>query len=183
MITKKLIPVSEYTDEIIEKNGIYYKYLYPVEQDDNMYLVCEISFLKEPTEQDIQNEIDYNIQLFKQINTAQIKNYDVSNKVNGFILNNEYCWLDKATRVGLRNSITVEKEAGRTVTTVYFNNNAVVLDINTALSILSQIELYAIECYKVTEQHLINVQNLNSLESLAYYDYTTDYPEQLSFEV
>ena len=43
---------------------------------------------------------------------AEISAYDTSDKVNGFILNGQIVWLDKATRVGLMNSTTIERDLG-----------------------------------------------------------------------
>ena len=42
----------------------------------------------------------------------EIAAYDTSDKVNGFILNGQIVWLDKATRVGLMNSTTIERDLG-----------------------------------------------------------------------
>ena len=43
---------------------------------------------------------------------AYIEKYDASSSVNSFILNGMEVWLDKATRVGLINSINVTQRAG-----------------------------------------------------------------------
>ena len=43
---------------------------------------------------------------------AEITAYDTSDKVNGFMLNGQIVWLDKATRVGLMNSTTIERDLG-----------------------------------------------------------------------
>ena len=43
---------------------------------------------------------------------AEIAAYDTSDKVNGFILNGQIVWLDKATRVGFMNSTTIERDLG-----------------------------------------------------------------------
>ena len=43
---------------------------------------------------------------------AEIATYDTSDNVNGFILNGQIVWLDKATRVGLMNSTTIERDLG-----------------------------------------------------------------------
>ena len=41
---------------------------------------------------------------------AEITAYDTSSSVNRFILNGLLVWLDKATRVGLINSTTIERD-------------------------------------------------------------------------
>ena len=43
---------------------------------------------------------------------AEIASYDTSDKINGFMLNGQIVWLDKATRVGLMNSTTIERDLG-----------------------------------------------------------------------
>ena len=43
---------------------------------------------------------------------AEITAYDTSDKVNGFVLDGAVVWLDKATRVGLMNSTTIERDLG-----------------------------------------------------------------------
>ena len=49
---------------------------------------------------------------------ADIEAYDTSSAVNGFILNGQRVWLDKATRVGLMNSTTIAKAMGQPTTTL-----------------------------------------------------------------
>ena len=48
----------------------------------------------------------------KKAMLAYIEKYDASSSVNSFILNGMEVWLDKATRVGLINSINVTQRAG-----------------------------------------------------------------------
>ena len=43
----------------------------------------------------------------------KIDAYDKSSDVNSFLLNGIQVWLDKDTRVGLMNSIKIEKDAGK----------------------------------------------------------------------
>ena len=58
-----------------------------------------------------------------------IDDYDVSMEVNSFFLNGLQVWLDKSTRVGLMNSLNIEKTAGKEISTLWFGN--IKLDINT----------------------------------------------------
>ena len=48
----------------------------------------------------------------KKAMLAYIEKYDASSSVNSFLLNGMEVWLDKATRVGLINSINVTQRAG-----------------------------------------------------------------------
>ena len=112
---------------------------------------------------------------------AQITAYDTSEAVNSFTLQGKQMWLPKETRVGLVNSITIEKNAGKEVTGLWHDGVRYELPVDTALQMLAALELYALECYNVTEAHKAAVSALESVEDIVAYDYTTDYPEKLIF--
>ena len=112
---------------------------------------------------------------------AQITAYDTSEAVNSFTLQGKQMWLPKETRVGLVNSITIEKNAGKEVTGLWHDGVRYELPVDTALQMLAALELYALECYNVTAAHKAAVSALESVEDIVAYDYTTDYPEKLIF--
>jgi len=109
--------------------------------------------------------------------------YDTSESVNSFTLGGKRMWLDKATRVGLVNSVTIEKNAGKAETTLWFGGERYTLPVDTALQMLSALELYALECYNVTQRHLAEVEALETAEAAAAYDWTEGYPEKLELSV
>lgn len=113
---------------------------------------------------------------------AEIDAYDVSPEVNGFILGGTCMWLDKATRVGLANSIAIEAEAGREITNLWFDDKRYELLITVAKQMLATVELYALECYNVTASHRYAVSQLTTIEEIDAYDYRTGYPAQLNFD-
>lgn len=113
----------------------------------------------------------------------KIDKYDKSDSVNSFYLGGVKVWLDKSTRVGLQNSITIEKEAGKTETTLWFNGMKIVVGCTLALQMLSILELYALNCYNKTAEHKSNVQKLTTLEEVLSYDYTQGYPDKPVFNV
>ena len=123
--------------------------------------------------------------LQKSINKklGELEHYDSSSMVNSFMLNNTYAWLPKADRVGLQNSLTIEKNAGKEESTLWFNGVCYTINIDKALQMLSQIELYALECYNVTERHKAEINKLEEIEEVEAYDYTVGYPEKLRFEL
>lgn len=110
-----------------------------------------------------------------------IETYDTSAAVNSFTLGGKQMWLPKETRVGLVNSVTIEKNAGKETTVLWFGGERYELPVDTALQMLSALELYALECYNVTAAHKAAVSALESVEDIVAYDYTTDYPEKLNF--
>ena len=112
---------------------------------------------------------------------AAIVAYDVTDAVNVFEINGMHAWLDKATRVGLVNSLTIEKAAGRTESTLYLNGTALLLAIDDALAMLSELELYAVACYRTTEEHKAAVNALSVIEDVIAYDITAGYPQHPVF--
>ena len=112
-----------------------------------------------------------------------IKDYDKSDSVNSFIINGKSAWLDKSTRVGLVNSLNMEKAAGRTDSSLWLNGEVYIVNIDIALQMLVVLELYAKECYNVTEQHIANVNSMNDLNRIWNYKYNRGYPEKLKFNL
>lgn len=111
---------------------------------------------------------------------AKIDAYDTSSSVNSFNLNGFPIWLDKDTRVGLMNSINIEKAAGHETTTLWFGSVNLVINCDLAIQLLSSLELYALECYNKTAEHKANVRKLMSIEEVESYNYRVGYPEKLN---
>lgn len=113
---------------------------------------------------------------------AEIDAYDKSEAVNSFTLDGERIWLDKDTRVGLMNSTNIQKASGQENTTLWFEGKSYTLPCDTAIQMLSALELYALNCYNVTAQHKANVHALKTEEEIISYDYTVGYPEKLNLK-
>ena len=124
---------------------------------------------------------DNAIDVIKEEAIEQITEYDQSEDVNSFTLQGKQMWLPKETRVGLVNSVTIEKNAGKKTTVLWFGGEKYELPVDTALQMLSALELYALECYNVTAAHKAAVNALESVEDVVAYDYTQGYPEKLIF--
>lgn len=126
-------------------------------------------------------EHEYTIDELKEMKIAEINAYDKSDAVNSFTLAGKQIWLDKDTRVGLVNSIGIEKESGRINTTLWYNAEKYVIPVDTALQMLNRLELYALDCYNVTQSHIAAVRSLSDAGQVEAYNYKTGYPEQLNF--
>ena len=124
---------------------------------------------------------DNALDVIKEEAIEQIAEYDQSEDVNSFTLQGKTMWLPKETRVGLVNSVTIEKNAGKETTVLWFGGERYELPVDTALQMLSALELYALECYNVTAAHKAAVNALESVEDVVAYDYTQGYPEKLNF--
>lgn len=115
--------------------------------------------------------------------TAEIDAYDTSSAVNGFTLNGTVVWLDKATRVGLMNSTSITKAMGQATTTLWLGESKMEVPCDTAIQLLSALEMYALECFNVTAAHKKAVSELTTIEEVEKYDITAGYPAQLKMEV
>ena len=114
---------------------------------------------------------------------AEIDKHDTSSAVNGFILNGQRVWLDKATRVGLMNSTTIAKAMGQPTTTLWLGDAKLVVECDKAIQLLSALEMYALECFNVTAAHKKAVAEMSTVEEVLGYDYTAGYPEMLEMSV
>ena len=114
---------------------------------------------------------------------AEIEKHDTSSAVNGFILNGQRVWLDKATRVGLMNSTSIAKGMGQPTTTLWLGDAKLVVECDKAIQLLSALEMYALECFNVTAAHKKAVTEMSTVEEVLGYDYTAGYPKMLEMSV
>lgn len=167
--------LKQYVNE--EKSTLYDVMLLQGTNDqiDNIYYNIQVDF-------GIQSPISKLDQAKKEV-IKKIDKYDTSVNVNSFKLNGVDVWLSKDTRVGLMNSISIEKSAGKEQSVLWFNNIYITINCDSAIQMLSALELYAINCYNKTAEHKVNVQNLSSIEEVYNYDYTQGYPNKLEFTI
>ena len=142
------------------------------ERDDSDARIVSIIVKNKPTLFDIKNHL-----------LSLQKEYDSSAEVNCFILNNKRVWLDKATRVGLFNSLNLEKNNGVAVTTLWFNTMSIAVNVDKALTLLTTVEMYAKKCYDNTQKHYVEIQQLESIEDCLAYDITKGYPDILNIQI
>ena len=119
----------------------------------------------------------------KEEKIREINKYDTSDNVNSFLLNGIQVWLNKDTRVGLMNSLNIEKSSGKEISTLWFGTIKLEINIDAAIQMLGAIELYALECYNKTAEHKQNVEKLTSVEAVKKYDFTIGYPDKLNLTV
>lgn len=186
-MVKNIVNKSEYAEIVpayTRNNKQYYHLnINPQEVDGDMYVVLSHTYDHEPTQEDKDKLYADYLALCKQVKVVNVDRYDKSDSVNGFYFGEQHAWLDKATRVGLANSMSIEKAAGKEATTLYLNGVALTLPLDIAMGMLSQLELYALDCYRATEQHKIAIAELTTIEEAENYDCTQGYPEKLHFEV
>lgn len=110
---------------------------------------------------------------------TEIDAYDTSGEVNSFLVDGTSMWLDKATRVGLMNSTTIAKNLGQEKVTLWLGSTQLTLACDKAISLLSAIEMYAVQCFDTTAKHKVAVSELTTIEEVEKYDITAGYPEKL----
>ena len=110
----------------------------------------------------------------KSAKVNEIAVYDGSDAVNSFTLGGKRMWLDKDT---------IEQAVGKETTVLWYDTVKYVIPIPLALQMLAALELYALECYNVTQEHLAVVMGLATKEEVGAYDYTSGYPEKLVFNL
>ena len=111
----------------------------------------------------------------------QIEAYDVSEDVNSFEIDGVQLWLDKETRTGLYLRFLSEKANGKTETTLWKDTASFTLNIDDAIKMLGKLEVYASATYDATHKHLSEASQLTDIDAILAYDFTTGYPERLTF--
>lgn len=122
---------------------------------------------------------------------AEITDYDKSPNVNGVYINGilipwsdgEKSSLNRNTRMSVRNSTEIAKNAGLESTTLWLGDMKIDIDCDKALKLLDALEMYAMSCFNVTAAHKAAVAELKTIKEVAAFDVTADYPQQLEMKV
>lgn len=183
-----VIPASEYKDKYEVGNRTIFHFN-PVEEGDIITCIeCSVN-TEDANEEQIKNDLNtfINQSNIKKNNRkilnviSKINEYDKSSQVNGVTINGMYTWFDKATRVGLRNSTNVLKKLGKETTQLWVNNKEITIKCDQLTDMLDKLEVYALNCFDITSKHKRNVYQLSTIEEIENYDYTSGYPEKLTF--
>ena len=183
-----VIPASEYKDKYEVGNRTIFHFN-PVEEGDIITCIeCSVN-TEDANEEQIKNDLNtfINQSNIKNNNRkilnviSKINEYDKSSQVNGVTINGMYTWFDKATRVGLRNSTNVLKKLGNETTSLWVNNKEITIKCDQLIDMLDKLEVYALNCFDTTSKHKRNVYQLSTIEEIENYDYTSGYPEKLTF--
>lgn len=125
--------------------------------------------------------VDSVVASVRSAKVAKIREYDSSDKVNTFSFSGVDMWLDKETRNGLVMRLNAEKSAGKETTTLWFGTRSFSIGVDEAIVMLSQLEVYASECYDNTASHIAAVSALDDVEEIFNYDYKVGYPQRIVF--
>lgn len=172
-MNKRYIKNGIFASDTIELNGCVV-----CNPTEDMLIKAGYKEYQEPVPTDEEK-----LELAKANKIAEITAYDTSDKVNSFILNGQIVWLDKATRVGLMNSTTIERDLGQENTELWLGEHNLIIKCDLAIQLLQQLEVYALKCFNVTAVHKKEVNSLSTIEEINSYDITKDYPEKLVINI
>lgn len=119
----------------------------------------------------------------------EIEDYDNSEQVNTCYIeyqgNTISYWADKAARTALKEAVRDCMDSGIDNYRLDLRDYSVSISIECykMLDMLQQLEIYAIQCYNKTTDHIYAVQALETKEEIEDYVYMTGYPEKITFNI
>lgn len=126
-------------------------------------------------------ETENTVEALRELMTVAIEDYDKSPMVNSFVIDGKRIWLDRETRLALRQRFVAEQATGATKTRLWYGTNVFDLNVADAIKMLNEIEIYACKCYDTTAAHKASVQKLTTPAAILAYDNQSGYPEKLTF--
>ena len=119
----------------------------------------------------------------------EINSYDSSKDVNiCYISKSENTipyWANKTERSSLKSAVQDYMTLGREVYRLDLREVGISVEVRCSdlLSMLSALEVYAIDCYNKTTDHIFAVNNLTTIEEVEAYNHRSGYPEKLTFNL
>ena len=126
------------------------------------------------------------LQKLKNKKIKEIENYDKSDFVNSFVIDNNIMWLPRDVRTSLKSLIKAYKVQSIDNITLWTDSeNPKPITLQTVLleTLLINLEIYAKQCYDVTSQHKNNIQSIDNIQEILDYDYKSGYPEKLNINL
>lgn len=179
MINKVILSSNSEEGLVIVSQKSYIR-VFPKYEEDYVVMWEKKLSAEDETVESVQQEV---LKKVKEQAVYNINAYDVSTSVNSFKVNGVETWLDKATRVGLMNSVVTLKALEKDTMTLWLNDVPYTVDVNNLQQLLIALEDYAIKCYNQTSTHLANVSGMSDPYLIEEYDYTQGYPDKLEFIV
>lgn len=167
----------------IGKVQYYYVRFNTKEVEGDLIQAVEAEIDHYPTAEDIELLSNKYLETLKKGKIVQVKEYDKSYNVNKFIINGEAVWMDKDTRMGIVGGIRAQKEEGAVTVSVMFGDTWYDIPVEDALGILNTVEVYAMACFKRTSEHLAAIEELQTIDAVSEYDFTTGYPKVEEFVI
>lgn len=183
---KVKMPKSAWAAQAPTAGGYYIRVL-PVESTDESGTVIvesvEDKIDHKPTKKDFSDLEARWLSGCKRWKKSEIAEYAKSDAVKVFELNGVRGWLNSEERVSIRRAVADKAAVGRDTVSVYVSGQGFNMTPAKAEEILAAVEVYASDCYDVTENHKAAVDALTTPAEVEAYDYTAGYPQPLQFAV
>lgn len=155
---------------------------------ERLYIIPELK-IKNFYDFELLKFLIKNIDSVREEKITQLLLHDSSSDVNTCYIsyNNQILpyWANKTERSTLKTAINDCISAGREYYRLDLRDLNVSISIKCSeiLMMLTQLEVYAIDCYNVTTDHLIKIKGFETIEEIEAYDFTLGYPEKLTFTI
>lgn len=119
----------------------------------------------------------------------QIEKYDRSSEVNVCYIrygNNMFnYWANKTERSSLKAAVQDCINMGREKYRLDLRELGLSMEVSCKdlMNMLGALEIYAIDCYNKTTDHMYAVQSLTTIEEIERYEYYIGYPDKLIFDL
>ena len=119
--------------------------------------------------------------LLKEALLAEIRRYDKSEAVEDFSIGGVHMWLDSNKRTKVWENLMTAQQKGEENVTLRDGGLAFPMTVTMGWQLYYSVLDYARATWDVTEVHVAKVTKLSTVEEILAYDYTSGYPEKLSF--
>jgi hypothetical protein len=138
-----------------------------------------------PTEEEILADgwIDYDNTLdgAKENLINEVKAYDKSESVECVYIKGEKTWYNKQERVAIMNLATCYKNKEINSCVLFVNGSPYTYTCDALIDMLTQLEIYASECFNATQTNINSIKTLLTLDEVKSFDYISKYPTPLEF--
>ena len=162
------------------------------EADENgMIMVATAKYAHRPTEEEITEDYQWHTETLdkmkldqaKLTKTREIKEYNSSSNVDGFLLNGEKHWLTLDERKAAELSTKAHITLGHETTEQCMGGVFYTIPCESLIYMLAELEIYALECLNHAKRQEAEVMAMTDIASVENYDVTKGYPEMLRFEL
>lgn len=126
-------------------------------------------------------EEERQVTLLKEKLKEEIHRYDKSEAVEDFSIGGVHMWLDSNKRTKVWENLMTAQQKGEENVTLRDGGLAFPMTVVMGWQLYYAVLDYARATWNVTEIHLAKVEKLTTLTEMLAYDYTSGYPEKLSF--
>lgn len=133
--------------------------------------------------------MEMQLQQAKGRKIREIERYDESSEVNDCIIVYQeqeiHYWASKDERNDLKSAVKDCISVGRETYRLDLRDKGLSIEIRCELllQMLADLEVYAIDCYNQTTDHIFAVEALKSVEEVYKYNHRSGYPNVLTFEL